>query len=157
MWHVIHIWLLCVLAYTCFMNWQHVLNKCVYYPREPWLGSYFLREPWMGPYFLREPWTVPPLYDPHYTPAFIPNILNSEICHYFHEENEVSFTDHEENIYEITDHDSIHITIAITSHGHMFEQITDQENTPCGQPSLIYPDAFQSWWYLVTGLSESNL
>ena len=63
----IYIWLLCVLSYTCFMNWQHVLNKCVYYLREPWLGSYFLREPWMGPYFLREPWTVPPLYDPHYS------------------------------------------------------------------------------------------
>ena len=31
MWHVRYIWLLCVLSSTCFMNWQHVLNKCTYY------------------------------------------------------------------------------------------------------------------------------
>ena len=68
MWYI-YIYI-CIYGYYVYchrhVSWQHVLNKCVYYPREPWLGSYFLCEPWMGPYFLREPWTVPPLYDPLY-------------------------------------------------------------------------------------------
>ena len=65
MWYIyIYIYGYYVYCHT-HVSWiDNTLNKCAYYPREPWLGSYFLREPWLGSYFLREPWTVPPLYDP---------------------------------------------------------------------------------------------